>query len=92
MNQIEAIEPIVSAGASGVLGSAVLKAFKDKQSDVVGLANSRASNDLRKLDLTNKEEVEAFLVQLKPDCSYSAVAIRILCSGRPTHMLQRSQG
>ncbi|KJA13733.1 hypothetical protein HYPSUDRAFT_49648 [Hypholoma sublateritium FD-334 SS-4] len=58
---------VAVTGASGVLGSAVLKAFKDKNIDVVGLANSRASNDLRKLDLTNKGEVEAFLVQLKPD-------------------------
>lgn len=92
MNQIEDIEPIICAGASGFLGSAVLEAFKDKNIDVVGLANSRASNDLRKLDLTNKGEVEAFLVQLKPDCSYSRIALRILCSVHPTHMPECSQG
>lgn len=57
-------------GASGVLGSAVLKAFQAKGViDVVGLANSRAGDGLQKLDLTNEEDVEAFFAKFKPNCN-----------------------
>lgn len=55
-------------GASGVLGSAVFKAFKDAGSDVIGLAHSRVGEGLVKLDLTNKQGVEDFFTERRPDC------------------------
>ncbi|KAF8966573.1 hypothetical protein BDZ97DRAFT_1806924 [Flammula alnicola] len=58
---------IAVTGASGVLGSAILRAFQSKTFDVVGLANSRAGDKLQKLDLTNREEVDAFFKNFKPD-------------------------
>jgi len=58
-----------SLGASGVLGSAVYKAFKTSgQWDTIGLAHSRTGEGLLKLDLTIFEEVEKFLADLKVDC------------------------
>ncbi|KAF8190557.1 hypothetical protein BJ912DRAFT_965520 [Pholiota molesta] len=59
---------VAVTGASGVLGSAVLKAFQAKEGiNVVGLANSRAGEGLQKLDLTNEEDVEAFVAKFKPN-------------------------
>jgi NADP-dependent 3-hydroxy acid dehydrogenase YdfG len=40
-------------GVSGILGSAVYKAFKQNNYDVKGLAHSRANDELIKIDLTN---------------------------------------
>ncbi|KAF8155823.1 hypothetical protein B0H34DRAFT_510933 [Crassisporium funariophilum] len=58
---------VAVTGASGVLGTAVLRAFKESDINVIGLANSRAGADLVKLDLTNKEETDAFFTSFKPD-------------------------
>ncbi|KAF9482331.1 NAD(P)-binding protein [Pholiota conissans] len=59
---------VAVTGASGVLGSAVFKAFQAMDGvEVIGLANSRAGAGLRKLNLTNKEDVEVFLTELKPN-------------------------
>jgi len=53
-----------------VLGSAVFNACKDAGYDVVGLAKSRSGDALRKLDLINSEEVDAFFNEVRPDCKF----------------------
>jgi len=58
---------IVVTGASGFLGAAVLKAFKQDNYDVKGLAYSRANDELIKIDLTNEAEVIAFLESYRPN-------------------------
>ena len=55
-------------GASGSLGSQVFKAFKQENHDVKGLAYSRANDEFIKIDLTNEDEVVAFLETYRPDC------------------------
>lgn len=51
-----------------MLGSAAYKAFKDASHDVTGLAHSRATDHLRKLDLTDLPETDAFFEAARPDC------------------------
>jgi S-adenosylmethionine synthetase len=51
-----------------VLGSATYKAYKGSGHDVTGLAHSRATDHLKKLDLTNFPETDAFFENLRPDC------------------------
>jgi len=58
---------VVVTGASGSLGSQVFKAFKQNNHDVKGLAYSRANDELIKIDLTNEDEVVAFLGAYRPD-------------------------
>jgi len=58
---------VLVTGASGVLGTAVVKAFKIENIDVVGLAHSRSSADLKSLDLLDKAAVEQFINESKPD-------------------------
>ncbi|PPQ86623.1 hypothetical protein CVT25_006807, partial [Psilocybe cyanescens] len=53
--------------ASGVLGSAVLGAFKNAGFDAIGLANSRVGAGLEKLDLTNREDVDTFFHKTRPN-------------------------
>lgn len=55
-------------GASGVLGSAVLKTFETAGHDVVGLGNSRATGKIQKVDLTKSDETDAFFNDFKPNC------------------------
>jgi S-adenosylmethionine synthetase len=53
-----------------VLGSAVAAAFRsseDPQVEVVALSHSRSGDGLVQLDLTNKDEVDKRLRELKPD-------------------------
>jgi hypothetical protein len=57
-----------SSGASGVLGSAVYDAFVNTKHTVVGLAFSRASDKLKKVDLLNQEETSAVIQEFRPDC------------------------
>lgn len=55
-------------GASGVLGNAVYKAYKlATDHDLIGLGHSRATDHLKKLDLTNYPETEAFFDTTRPD-------------------------
>lgn len=57
-------------GASGVLGTAVLSAFKRSGSfEIIGLANSRPSNELFKLNLMDNDEVDRMFTEFKPDCA-----------------------
>ncbi len=58
----------LNIGASGVLGSAVYKAFKSANHLTIGLANSRAGGDILSLDMTDVESVRKFLQDVKPDC------------------------
>ncbi|KIM47045.1 hypothetical protein M413DRAFT_16545 [Hebeloma cylindrosporum] len=58
---------VIITGASGVLGSAVLKAFETAGHDVVGLGNSRATGKIRKVDLTKSDEVDVFFDKFKPN-------------------------
>ncbi|KAI0792470.1 NAD(P)-binding protein [Abortiporus biennis] len=58
---------IIVTGASGVLGSAVYLAFKGAGHSVLGLAHSRPSNELKKLDLLDEATVEHVFAEFKPD-------------------------
>jgi len=58
---------VVVTGASGVLGSAVYDTFKSSGHDVVGLAHTRSSEQLRKLDLCDFNETDTLFKQVKPD-------------------------
>ncbi|KAJ7033659.1 hypothetical protein C8F04DRAFT_1353080 [Mycena alexandri] len=59
---------VIITGASGVLGSAVRKAFTaSENTEVLSLAHSRSGDGLRKLDLLNKEEVEKVFSEFKPN-------------------------
>ena len=61
----------VVQGASGVLGSAIRKAFESasgKDYEVIPLSHSQSGNGLLPLDLTNSGKVEEFLSSKKPDC------------------------
>ncbi|TFY63329.1 hypothetical protein EVG20_g6358 [Dentipellis fragilis] len=61
--------PIGPTGASGVLGSAIYAAFKQAPEGhtVLGLAHSRASGNLKALDLLKADEVDALVREFKPD-------------------------
>lgn len=61
---------VIVTGASGVLGSVV---YAQLQKDlngkgVLGLANSRATGDLVKLNLLDEVAVENKFTEFKPDC------------------------
>lgn len=64
---------VLITGASGLLGRAVFKHFKEPSIDetlkwkVIGLYNSRARDGLVQLDLTNNDEVLKFITENKPD-------------------------
>ena len=64
-------------GASGLLGSAVYTAFKKSPGGhaVLGLAHSRSTEELRKLDLLDYAETERVFSEFKPDCE-SRMCIR----------------
>ncbi|KAI0690892.1 NAD(P)-binding protein [Cytidiella melzeri] len=59
---------IIVTGASGVLGSAVYSAFKAAPSNtVLGLAHSRSTDELKRIDLLNIADVERAFEEFKPD-------------------------
>ena len=66
------LDSIYDPGASGVLGSAIFKAFEADGLDTIGLARRRSGDDpkLKKLDLTTDGEVDAFFTEAKPDCKF----------------------
>lgn len=61
---------IIVTGASGVLGSAVYAAFRRAGHHVLGLAHSRSTGELVKLDLLDTEGVERVFGEFKPDCEF----------------------
>ncbi|KAM5537638.1 hypothetical protein V8D89_008716 [Ganoderma adspersum] len=58
---------VIVTGASGVLGSAVYAAFKSAGNATLGLANSRSTDELTKLDLLDAEATERVFREFKPD-------------------------
>ncbi|KZT23720.1 NAD(P)-binding protein [Neolentinus lepideus HHB14362 ss-1] len=58
---------VIVTGASGVLGTAVYAAFKKGGHEVLGLANSRATGELKKVNITNKGETEAVFKEFQPN-------------------------
>ncbi|KAF8652386.1 hypothetical protein AX16_004414 [Volvariella volvacea WC 439] len=59
---------VIITGASGVLGSAIRRAFENAQQfEVLPLANTRTGEGLRNIDLTNKDQVDNLFDEFKPD-------------------------
>ncbi|KAJ4473074.1 hypothetical protein J3R30DRAFT_3659398 [Lentinula aciculospora] len=58
---------VLITGASGVLGSAVRKAFISTSHQVLALSNTRTGDGLVPLDLTNTQEVDKVFTELKPN-------------------------
>lgn len=51
-----------------MLGAAVYDAFKAAGHTVLGLAHSRATGELKRLDLLNHEAVDKTFEEFKTDC------------------------
>jgi len=61
---------VIITGASGVLGSAVRKAFleaSNRRFEVLALAHSRSGEGLVKVDLTDKDITARTFQEFKPD-------------------------
>ncbi|EGN92880.1 hypothetical protein SERLA73DRAFT_116738 [Serpula lacrymans var. lacrymans S7.3] len=58
---------VVVTGASGVLGSAVYNAFQQRNHQVLGLAYSRPTGTLKKLDLLDEGETRQTFTNFSPD-------------------------
>ncbi|GAA6027212.1 hypothetical protein JCM8097_002489 [Rhodosporidiobolus ruineniae] len=67
---------VLVTGASGLLGRAVLAAFKKAGHDVKGTAFSRAGGDLVKLDLQDEQAVKDFFAEYKPEAVIHCAAER----------------
>lgn len=67
---------VVITGASGLLGRAILKKAKSSGHEVKGLAFSRASEDLVKLDLHDADAFRKLCEDFKPDLVIHAAAER----------------
>ncbi|KAI8086339.1 uncharacterized protein BX664DRAFT_335555 [Halteromyces radiatus] len=67
---------VLITGASGLLGRAVVRNFKAAGHSVVGTAYSRANDELIKLDLTDSEQVEKLLNNIKPEVIVHCAAER----------------
>lgn len=67
---------VANTGASGVLGSAVRRAFESSQIDVLPLSFSRTGEGLVQLDLTNRADVRSKFTEFKPDCECRALSRR----------------
>lgn len=68
---------ILITGASGLLGRAVLKTFREQsQHDIVGLARSRVAAGLEQLDLLKHSQVERFLYRFRPNVIIHSAAVR----------------
>ena len=68
----------IRPGASGVLGSAIRKAFESasgKDYEVIPLSHSQSGNGLIPLDLTDSGKVEELLSSKKPNCESSSAGI-----------------
>ncbi|KAE8221791.1 hypothetical protein CF319_g4905 [Tilletia indica] len=67
---------VLVTGASGLLGRAVLARCQKDGFDVKGLAFSRASGDLEKIDLTDEAATEALVRSFQPDAIIHTAAER----------------
>lgn len=71
------VKPVLITGASGLLGRALVNNFSSASGwHVTGLANSRAKNDLVKVNLLEKEELERVMMDIKPQVVIHAAAER----------------
>ena len=69
---------VLITGASGLLGREVFKYFEAGKWNVLGLAYSRVSGSLRKLDLTDALQVETVIESFQPN-----VVIHLAAERRP---------
>ncbi|KAJ3042851.1 Methionine adenosyltransferase 2 subunit beta [Rhizophlyctis rosea] len=63
---VSSVPRVIITGASGLLGRAVYKVFREGGYDVVGTAFTRAKDDLVQLDLTDFDAVTNFVAEQKP--------------------------
>ena len=64
---------VIVTGASGVLGTAVYNAFKAAGNPVLGLAHSRATNELVALDLLDSQAVEGVFQDFAPSREHPSI-------------------
>lgn len=67
---------VLVTGASGLLGRAILHRFSEAGWSVLGLAFSRARDELRKVDLCDPKQVEAVLDEFQPQVVIHSAAER----------------
>ncbi|KAK6173235.1 hypothetical protein SNE40_016724 [Patella caerulea] len=68
---------VLITGASGLLGRAIYQEFKkDSTWDVLGLAFSRAGEQLKKVDLTNSDELTRVVKEFQPNVIIHSAAER----------------
>lgn len=68
------MKKILIIGASGFVGKQLIQDFS-KDYEVIGTYNSKQHNSLKKLDITNKDEVKKILEEINPDITILASAI-----------------
>ena len=61
------MKKVLVTGASGLLGRSVFQKLKQEKWEVTGTSFSRKKNDLITLDLTNENEVNKIIWELRPD-------------------------
>ncbi|XP_046653424.1 methionine adenosyltransferase 2 subunit beta-like [Daphnia pulicaria] len=67
---------VVITGASGLLGRAVLAAFKNSQWTVLGTSFSRTGEDLVSIDICNHAKTEELIRNFMPNCIVHCAAQR----------------
>eukprot|EP00057_Strongylocentrotus_purpuratus_P006361 XP_011660835.1 PREDICTED: methionine adenosyltransferase 2 subunit beta isoform X4 [Strongylocentrotus purpuratus] len=70
------MKKVLITGASGLLGREVLKTFQASGWDVLGLAYTRAKDNLKKVDLTDTEPLQDVIKEYQPDVVIHAAAER----------------
>nr|XP_054754798.1 methionine adenosyltransferase 2 subunit beta-like isoform X2 [Lytechinus pictus] len=70
------MKKILITGASGLLGRELFKTFQDYGWDVLGLAYTRAKENLRKVDLTDSKAIQDVIMGYQPDVVIHAAAER----------------
>ena len=73
---VEMAKKVLVTGASGLLGREIFKCFSAAKWEILGLAYSRAKDDLKKVDLCNRMEVESVLEEFEPKVVIHAAAER----------------
>ncbi|OVE74258.1 hypothetical protein BVX94_00875 [bacterium B17] len=83
---------VLITGASGLLGRALMDAFSEE--DVLGLAYSRAAGNLKKLDITDPEAVNACISEYKPEVIIHSAAVRTpdTCQNDPEYTYKMNVG
>lgn len=66
----------IVTGASGLLGRAVVKEFQASNWEVQGWAFSRVREGLKRVDISNKQEVQQAVSEFKPDVIIHSAAER----------------